>query len=247
MEEAAATPTAGWDFAWLGERMSVVTSLSWDFAAMATDAFKEAKAALDLGTGGGEFLSERPVLPALTAATESWTPNVAVAARRLAPRGVTVMHTEAAIDNHQQRDRDPKGRLPFADACFDLVVSRHEAFVASEVARVLAPEGTFLTQQANSAKDQFCVLLGLRPRLRAALDLDLLVGQVRETGLEVAAAATGVEEVRFADIGALAWYLRMVPWAVPGFDILTHRQALEAASSCDLTFYQERFWLRCRR
>ena len=34
----------------------------------------------------------------------------------------------------------------------------------------------------------------------------------------------------FADIGALAWYLRSVPWAVPGFTVSTYRQALLSAS-----------------
>ncbi len=49
------------------------------------------------------------------------------------------------------------------------------------------------------------------------------------------------------EAGALAWYLRMVPWAVPGFDIGTHRQAREAAAGRDLVVYQERFLLCGRR
>jgi hypothetical protein len=57
----------------------------------------------------------------------------------------------------------------------------------------------------------------------------------------------GCEVLRFADIGALAWYLRMVPWAVPGFDITTHRGALESAAGRDLVIRQERFLLSCRR
>lgn len=53
--------------------------------------------------------------------------------------------------------------------------------------------------------------------------------------------------LRFADVGALARYLRMVPWAVPGFDITVHRNALESAAARDLVVRQERFLLSCRR
>jgi hypothetical protein len=70
LDEAAAVPVEGWDFAWLGERLKV-NSLPWDFAAMATSEFENATAALDMGTGGGEFLAARPSLPALTVATEA--------------------------------------------------------------------------------------------------------------------------------------------------------------------------------
>jgi hypothetical protein len=56
-----------------------------------------------------------------------------------------------------------------------------------------------------------------------------------------ATTRAGLETIRFDDVGALAWYLRMVPWAVPGFDVTTHRQALEAAMARDLVVYQERF------
>jgi len=37
------------------------------------------------------------------------------------------------------------GRLPFRDGAFALVIDRHEAFNAREVARVLAPDGVFIT------------------------------------------------------------------------------------------------------
>jgi hypothetical protein len=50
-----------------------------------------------------------------------------------------------------------------------------------------------------------------------------------------------------ADVGALAWYLRMVPWAVPGFDVTAHRPALEAAADRELVVHQERFLLVGRR
>lgn len=242
LAEAASAPVTGWDFSWASGRITA-TPLPWDFAALADGALRAARAALDMGTGGGEFLDGLPVLPDRMVATESWPPNVPVAARRLARRGVAVIRTEGAVDNRLQTADEDGDRLPFRDAAFDLVLNRHEAFAAAEVARVLAPGGRFLTQQPGSGPDQFHALLGLRPPRRPAFDLDLLVGQVMRAGLSVEDAEVGREVVRFADIGALAWYLRMVPWVVPGFDIATHRDALESAADRDLVVYQERFLL----
>lgn len=246
LDEAATAPVAGWDFTWASGRIATVSSLPWDFAALAAGALGTATAALDMGTGGGEFLDGLPGLAARTVATESWPPNVPVAARRLRRRGVPVVHTESATGNTDQAGDEPD-RLPFRDMVFDLVLSRHEAFAAGEVARVLMPGGRFLTQQAGSAPDQFHALLGLRPPPRRAFDLDLLVGQVVTGGLTIEDARTATEVIRFADVGALAWYLRMIPWALPGFDITTHRDALERAAGRDLLVYQGRFLLSCRR
>ena len=50
----------------------------------------------------------------------------------------------------------------------------------------------------------------------------------------------------FADIGALAWYLLNVPWAVPGFDIETHRDALLRLHGRPVRVPAPRFWLRAR-
>jgi SAM-dependent methyltransferase len=248
LDEAATTPVSGWDFEWAraSGRIATVSALPWDFRTLAASALRDATTALDMGTGGGEVLDGFAVLPARTVATESWPPNVPVAAERLARRGVFVVHSQGATDNVLQ-DHDETDRLPFRDAAFDLVLNRHEAFDAGEVARVLAPGGRFLTQQAGSAPAQLHALLGLRRPGRPAFDLDLAVSQVVRAGFSVEDAQVGREAIRFADVGALAWYLRMIPWAVPGFDITTHRSALESAADRDLLVYQERFLLSCRR
>ena len=91
--------------------------------------------ALDVQTGGGEVLATAPRLAPVTVATEGWPPNLARAAATLHPRGVTVV---------ADRDEPP---LPFADGVFDLVVSRHPVHTWwAEIARVLAPGGTYLSQ-----------------------------------------------------------------------------------------------------
>ncbi|MDA8284801.1 MAG: methyltransferase domain-containing protein [Actinomycetota bacterium] len=243
LAEAEHAAVGGWDFGWLTGRVSA-GGLAWEFGALVDDACAKASSVLDVGTGGGEFLDARQGLPARTVATESWAPNVAVAGRRLGARGVGVVHAEAAGGNaHQDRSRPVGGRLPFRAGAFDLVVCRHEAFVASEVARVLGAGGRFVTQQAASSSDQLRQLLALEPAPHPAMDLDLLVSQTRAGGLVVDDARAGCETVTFADIGALAWYLRMVPWAVPGFTVDRYRDALTAAAREDLKLYQERYYL----
>ena len=46
---------------------------------------------LDMGVGGGEWLSARPRARGRTVATEAWAPNIEVARSRLAPLGISVV------------------------------------------------------------------------------------------------------------------------------------------------------------
>src|SRR5829696_3669039 len=167
--EAERQPFAGWDFSWLAGRVRV-ERLPWDFDDRVADAARRSPDLLDMGTGGGERLSRLPVLPAGTVATEGWPPNAPIAARRLRPLGVLVVQVDGAPDNLDQEPGgvlgssggERRGGLPFRRASFHLVTNRHEAFVAAEVARILAPGGCFLTQQiAFPWADDFYRLLDL--------------------------------------------------------------------------------------
>lgn len=245
LEEAAATPFVGWDFRAYADRIDQ-SEPPWSFGRLVDEAAASATAMLDLGTGGGEWLSGRRHAP-LTVATESWAPNVPVAAARLAELGIPVVHAEDPVDNLPQELGAPPGRLPFRDATFDLVVDRHEAFAATEVARVLRPGGVFLTQQADSGAATVRTLLGIPAQAGPAFTLDLAAGQVERAGLQVLEAATADVTTRFADIGAFAWCLSHVPWVVPGFTIAAHREALLRLAGSPITVPAARFWLRARR
>lgn len=117
------------------------------------------------------------------------------------------------------------GRLPFRDASFPLVINRHEAFLAAEVRRILAPGGTFVTQQVDyRSGDGLRQLLGLPGTAEPDSWLPLAVRQVTAVGLTVTVARAGEQTERFADVAAVVYYLRAVSWAVPG---LTFAQCVE--------------------
>ena len=142
---ASAAPTEGWDFSFLAGRIGC-SPLPWNYVELAQAAVTEARTVLDLDTGGGETLGE--VLGGIpdfinssrtVVATEPYPPNLPVAAERLGPLGVDV---RARIDI-----------LPVEDGFADLVLNRHGALDAAEVARVMRPGGRLLTQQIGPGND----------------------------------------------------------------------------------------------
>jgi len=226
MEEARRRPAQGWDFTWLADRMTW-DDLPWDFANIVSELATASPDLLDLGTGGGEWLAQLATRPLRTVATESWTPNVVVARNRLEPLGVEVLEVDGAPDNNDQFG-EVDFSLPFHDGEFHLVCCRHESFVAREVARILDHGGRFVTQQVGDGlfRDLRALFEVAPPRL-PALTRELLCEQVVAAGMQVVESGESVQTVRFHDVGALAWYLTMTPWTVPGFDIVNMRGALE--------------------
>ena len=217
----------------------------WDFSEIVADVCRSADSLLDLGTGGGEWLSALPRRPARTVATEAWAPNVAIARRRLESLGVEVVQVESARDNVKQRADERSGRLPFPDGTFDVVVSRHETYAPAEVARVLAPGGRFVTQQLSPGSSGFAKVLGISDAGEPIFRLELARTQLEAAGLAVIESAEGERLLEFGDVGALAWYLKAVPWTVAGFDVPAFRAELqrlhEAGEQLRVSLYS--FWL----
>jgi hypothetical protein len=182
-----------------------------------------------MGTGGGERLAQLPSPPRLTVATEAWKPNVPVAAARLRPLGMAVVQDEGAPDNMDQ-DCGLRGRLPFRDGAVSLVANRHEAFLATEVSRVLTPGGVFVTQQVDyHSYDDLYRLLGLQVPEQPESWLPLARQQVHDAGLAVETAVQGEERHLFHDVGAVVYYLRIVSWAIPEFSLDACAGQLRAA------------------
>ncbi|MEV3931098.1 class I SAM-dependent methyltransferase [Streptomyces sp. NPDC049944] len=210
VEEAGAVSVEGWDFSWLDGRATEQRP-SWGYARAMAGRLAEARAALDIQTGGGEVLASAPVLAPLTVATESWPPNVARATALLHPRGAAVV---------ADPDEPP---LPFADGAFDLVVSRHPVTTWwEEIARVLAPGGTYFSQQVGRESVFELVEYFLGPRSaaeRGARDPRQAADDAEAAGLEVADLRAERLRIEFLDIGAVVYFLRKVIWMVPGFTV----------------------------
>jgi len=216
--EAMASPIVGWDPSPIASRW-LAGHPPWDFRALLRGHLDRASTLLDLGTGGGEFLSSLAPLPRRTFATEGYPPNLPVARRRLEPMGVEVV--PIGTDN----------RIPLPDGSVELVVSRHEEFDPREVRRVLSPGGTFLTQQVGVANyGEINARLGLRaaPATNALENAASLTAEVTAAGLRVSDAREARYADSFRDVGALVWYLRFAPWQAPGFSIERFRPVLEA-------------------
>lgn len=209
-------PFCGWDFSHLDGRM-IEEQAPWSYSTRAAELMHGSSSVIDLGTGGGErFLRLQPFWPKKVVATEDYPPNVKLATERLSPFGARVVFTPVT-------DADP---MPFADSEFDLVLNRHAGFNSREVARILAPDGAFLTQQIHGlwAHDLLAVF-GAKPQWPHAT-LAKYVPEMKAAGLSIVNTQEWSGRISFADVGAIVYYLKAVPWLVPGFSVEKHVQNL---------------------
>jgi SAM-dependent methyltransferase len=213
--EGDAVPVEGWDFSWF-EGRATEERPPWGYQRLIAERLGVAQAALDIQTGGGEVTAgalsslaqgTATRTPEVVAATESWPPNVQIARRNLAPFGGTV--SEVADD----------AGLPFATATFDLVISRHPTqTVWPEIARVLTPGGTYLSQQVGTGtnRELYEFMMGPQPASDGR-STALAVAEAEEAGLAVTDLREQATRVEFFDVAAVVYFLRKVLWTVPGF------------------------------
>ena len=217
--EGSAVPTEGWDFSWFAGRATEERP-PWGYCARLADRLAAAGTSLDLQTGGAEVYAEaltRAVpRPRRVAATESWPPNLALARRRLAGWDGEV--TEVADD----------APLPFPDATFDLMSSRHPTAQRwDEIARVLTPGGTYLCQGIGSGTHRLLAEALLGPQAGAdEPTADLAADAARAAGLQVVDLRSHRCRVEFGDVGAVVHFLRKVVWTVPDFSVERYRPQL---------------------
>lgn len=241
-----AVEVSGWDFSALHGRVHD-DEVPWDLTAETRRLLGSASRFLDMGTGGGEHLTTlADALPADTTATEGWAQNLPVARRALAPLGIDVVSYDP--------EAVPAEPMPFDDGRFDLVLARHEAFDAAEVARVLAPGGVLLTQQVGGDDVAEAHALFGAPFAYPDMLLPAVAASVAAAGLVVEDSASWAGQTRFDDVGALVRYFRMVPWDVPddfGVDryaevlLELHRSGPARGEPVVLT--PTRFWLRATK
>jgi SAM-dependent methyltransferase len=223
--EGDAVPTAGWDFSWFDGRATEERP-RWGYSGLLADRLGQAEAALDVQTGGGEVLAGalRAVVshqgahrPAALAATESWPPNVEIARRNLTPFGGVVAEVADDAD------------LPFEAGSYGLVVSRHPTKVLwPEIARVLKPGGTYLSQQvgAGTNRELTDFMMGPQP-VGTRRSTQTAVAEATAAGLDVVDLRKQALRVEFFDVAAVVHFLKKVLWTVPGFSVAGYREPLE--------------------
>jgi SAM-dependent methyltransferase len=214
--EAARTPIDGWDFRWLAGRAHEARP-SWHFFELVAERARAVTSMLDLEVGSGGMITALPTVAALTVGTESYAPNVAGASHNLRRRGAHLVWPET-----RQR------LLPLRSNTFELVTSRHPvATWWSEIARVLAPGGTYLSQQVGpySLRALSEYLMGPLPT-GSERTPESAHAEAERAGLVVRTLRSEQPATEFYDIGAVVYFLRVVVWIVPDFSVDRYREQL---------------------
>lgn len=218
VDEANSVSVDGWDFSWLAGRATEERP-SWGYSRLIAERLHHAGAALDIQTGGGEVLAGAAPLPPLTVAVEAWPPNLRIAQRKLAPLGA---HVVAAGDD--------RPALPLRDETFDLVVCRHPVRTWwDEIARVLRPGGTYLSQEVGPASAGALTEWFMGPQPSSDTRTPERHRRLAEqAGLEVIDLRLESLPMAFNDVGAVIYFLRKVIWIVPGFNVERYHDRLLA-------------------
>lgn len=198
---------SGWDFSQIRIRR-LSPDHPWDYLGRARQLVLAASSALDIGTGGGERYSEICAdFSGRAFATEAWQPNVPVATARLRPLGIQLVHCEDEI-------------LPLAEASFDVVINRHAAWSANDLARILKPGGVFLTQQvdARSWKELRPFFPGRQFDWGHTFEDD--IEGLKSAGFAITEASRSEALVAYEDLGDLVMNLIRTPWEIVDFDPL---------------------------
>lgn len=223
----------GWDFPGMKVPQPLERGPPWDYETLVREYARGRQSALDLGTGGGEFVaSVRDDLPATVVATEEWHVNAPIAHRRLQPLGVDLLWCRSL-------------HLPFQNETMDFVFDRHEELDPEEVARVLRPGGIVLTQQVGNNNwvelQRFFggATAGNRGESRLADFGDIRGDYARgfaSAGLTVTRNEEHDYRVAYDSLGDLVFMLLITPWTIPDFDVerdVDALLALEQACSTD--------------
>ena len=208
---------AGWDFSYISETGRMGSELlSWSYGSLVKPLVQHAHSMLDMGTGGGEFLSMLLPFPEKICATEAYEPNIPIAKSKLEPLGVQVVPIEG----------DEK--LPFENEQFDLIINKHEAYSSKELRRIISDNGTFLTQQVggmNDAEINECLGVPINDEF-SNWTLEAAVKELTDHSFEVTFSKEEFPIERFYDVGALVYYLKAIPWQVPDFGIGKYEKEL---------------------
>lgn len=194
------TPFEGWDFSYLTihNRMHGFP-LSWNYTNEVLREISKSDNVLDMGTGGGEYLSTLP-LPKHSFATEGYKPNYEIAKKNLSKLGVKVVEVKG-------------DDLPFKDNFFFLIINRHESFSLGEIHRILKRNGVFITQQVGDQNDrEINELLSIKLDEDDRWNLDFVLGKIDRNLFTIEESKEDRTRTRFYDLGAIFYYMKCIPW-----------------------------------
>lgn len=217
LDEAARAPVDSWDFSWPDGR-AIEERPTWRYFDRVAERVVDVDSLLELQAGTGAMISNLPVLPERAIATEGYPPSLARAAPQLRAGGVALV---AVSETTQQ--------LPLRSSSFDMVISRHPVEVWwTEIDRVLRPGGTYLAQHVgpHSLQTLSEFFLGTLPDA-SRRDPRIEKEAAESSGLVVPRLDSERPRTAFFDIGAVVFFLRLVPWIVPGFSVDRHRGRLQ--------------------
>jgi SAM-dependent methyltransferase len=202
-------PFSGWDFSYINGRV-VNTPLTWSYFSNILPFVRTSESLLDMGTGGGEFLATLAPLPKHTYATEGYKPNVGLARKKLEPLGVKVVYCK--------NDEN----LSFNIDEFEVIINRHEFYNPNEVYRILKHEGIFITQQVGDKNDSKLrlILTGSQAsQNEMEWNLEYATNELEAAGFEILEGKEDITLTRIFDVGAIAFYLKAIPWDFPDFTV----------------------------
>jgi SAM-dependent methyltransferase len=203
----------GWDFSKVRDARDPVP---WDYADVVRRYLQPSHHVLDIGTGGGErFLALASYL-STGVGIDADPAMIRVARENRAPSlagkiTLEVMCAEA---------------LRFSDDTFDVVLNRHAPVQVQEIARVLRPDGYFITQQvgARNARN-ICAVFGCGPggeyEVDPAQDTARLAAAFQQNGCTVIGRAEYDVRYWFQDVESFVFWLQAIPLP-EDFNIETH-------------------------
>ncbi|MFW9906066.1 MAG: class I SAM-dependent methyltransferase [Candidatus Thorarchaeota archaeon] len=205
--DAISVEIKGWDFSYVKDRM-ISESPPWDYRQIILPFVQRSTCVLDMGTGGGEFLSTVKPLPKITYATEAYPPNIPLAKKNLCSYNVKVV----PVTKHEE--------LPLPNSFFDLIINRHEEYNPEEVHRILKPQGLFITQQVGQFDSiELNQFFGDETYKEWEWNLEYASKQLKTNKFEILNGKEALINEYFRDIGAVVFYLRIISWQIPNFNI----------------------------
>ncbi len=116
---------------------------------------------------------------------------------------------------------DDASNVPFADGSFDMIINRHGDFDPEETARLLRPDGLFITEQVGGENDRDLVEMVLPdvPKPFPELELSIQKKKFEDAGLKIIRAEETFRPIRFYDVGAFVWFAHIIEWEFPGFSV----------------------------